>query len=45
MNVIKDSGSINRVAAAFGVDYKPGLLYDLKGIILQTCGSAFPLPP
>lgn len=34
MNVIKDSGSINRIAAAFGVDYKPGLLYDLKGIIL-----------
>ena len=31
MNVIKDSGSINRIAAAFGVDYKPGLLYDLKG--------------
>ena len=30
MNVIKDSGSINRIAAAFGVDYKPGLLYDLK---------------
>ena len=34
MNVIKDSGTINRIAALFGIDYKPGLLYDMKGIIL-----------
>ena len=43
MNVIKDSGSINRIAAAFGVDYKPGLLYDLKGIILSNLWFCIPL--
>ena len=42
MNVIKDSGSINRIAAAFGVDYKPGLLYDLKGIILSNLWFCIP---
>ena len=42
MNVIKDSGSSNRIAAAFGVDYKPGLLYDLKGIILSNLWFCIP---
>ena len=42
MNVIKDSGSINRIAAAFGVDYKPGLLSDLKGIILSNLWFCIP---
>lgn len=42
MNVIKDSGGINRIAAAFGVDYKPGLLYDLKGIILSNLWFCIP---
>ena len=42
MNVIKDSGTINRIAALFGIDYKPGLLYDMKGIIL--CNLWFSIP-
>ncbi len=30
------------IAAAFGVDYKPGLLYDLKGIILSNLWFCIP---
>ncbi|WP_099205674.1 ABC transporter permease [Scatolibacter rhodanostii] len=42
MNVIKDSGTINRVSMSLGVDFKPGLLYDIKGIIL--CNLWFSIP-
>lgn len=34
MNIIKDAGFINRFLQLFGIAYKPGLLYDMKGIIL-----------
>lgn len=42
MNIIKDAGFINRISMLFGVDYKPGLLYDLKGIVL--CNLWFSIP-
>ena len=42
MNIIKDAGFINRFLQLFGVAYKPGLLYDMKGIIL--CNLWFNIP-
>lgn len=42
MNVIKNSGTINRVAMAFGVDFKPNLLYDMKGIVLSNLWFSIP---
>lgn len=42
MNIIKDSGFINRFLQLFGIVYKPGLLYDIKGIIL--CNLWFNIP-
>ena len=42
MNIIKDAGFINRFMQLFGVVYKPGLLYDMKGIIL--CNLWFNIP-
>lgn len=42
MNIIKDSGFINRFLQLFGIMYKPGLLYDIKGIIL--CNLWFNIP-
>lgn len=42
MNVIKDAGFINRFLQLFGIIYKPGLLYDIKGIIL--CNLWFNIP-
>lgn len=42
MNVIKDAGLINRIALAFGMEYRPGILYDMKGIIL--CNLWFSVP-
>lgn len=42
MNIIKDAGFINRFMQLFGVVYKPGLLYDIKGIIL--CNLWFNIP-
>ena len=42
MNIIKDSGFINRFLQLFGIMYKPGLLYDMKGIIL--CNLWFNIP-
>lgn len=42
MNIIKDAGFINRFFQIFGIVYKPGLLYDMKGIIL--CNLWFNIP-
>ncbi len=42
MNIIKDAGFINRFLQLFGIVYKPGLLYDMKGIIL--CNLWFNIP-
>lgn len=42
MNMIKDSGFINRIFQLFGMSVKPGLLYDMKGIIL--CNLWFSIP-
>lgn len=42
MNIIKDAGSINRFFMMFGIDYKPGLLYDLKGIVLSNLWFSIP---
>jgi ABC-type spermidine/putrescine transport system permease subunit I len=42
MNVIKDSGLISRIARALGSSYKPGLLYDIKGIVI--CNLWFNIP-
>lgn len=42
MNIIKDAGFINRFMQLFGIVYKPGLLYDIKGIIL--CNLWFSIP-
>lgn len=42
MNIIKDAGFINRFLLLFGVNFKPGLLYDMKGIIL--CNLWFNIP-
>ena len=42
MNVIKDSGFINRFLLLFGINFQPGLLYDMKGIII--CNLWFSIP-
>lgn len=42
MNVIKDSGTLNRAALALGVDFKPGLLYDMKGVVLSNLWFSIP---
>lgn len=42
MNIIKDAGFINRFLQIFGIAYKPGLLYDMKGIVL--CNLWFNIP-
>lgn len=42
MNVIKDAGLIHRILLAFGIQYQPGLIYDIKGIIL--CNLWFSVP-
>ena len=42
MNVIKDSGTINRIAMALGFDFKPGLLYDMKGVVLSNLWFSIP---
>lgn len=42
MNIIKDAGFINRFLQLFGIAYKPGFLYDMKGIIL--CNLWFNIP-
>ena len=42
MNIIKDAGFINRFLQLFGIMYKPGLLYDIKGIII--CNLWFNIP-
>lgn len=34
--IIRDSGLINRISLLFGNDFKPGLLYNAKGIILMN---------
>jgi ABC-type spermidine/putrescine transport system permease subunit I len=37
LNVIKDTGALNRIVLAwFGVDWKPSLMYTQKGIILSN---------
>ena len=37
MNVVKDTGAINRIVLAlFGVNFKPSLMYTQKGIILAS---------
>jgi ABC-type spermidine/putrescine transport system permease subunit I len=43
MNVVKDTGALNRILLGlFGIDFKPGLMYTQKGIILANCWFNFP---
>ena len=43
MNVVKDTGAINRILLAlFHVDFKPSLMYTQKGIILANCWFNIP---
>ena len=42
MNIIKDAGFLNRFFQLFGIVYEPGLLYDIKGIVL--CNLWFNIP-
>lgn len=42
INIIKDSGTLNRISRLFGYDYKPGLLYDIKGIIISNLWFSIP---
>ncbi|MDD7740467.1 MAG: ABC transporter permease [Fusicatenibacter sp.] len=42
MNIIKDAGFLNRFFLLFGIEYHPGLLYDMKGIVL--CNLWFNIP-
>lgn len=42
MNIIKDGGFINRLFQVFGMNVKPGMLYDIKGIVL--CNLWFSIP-
>ena len=43
MNVVKDTGALNRILLAlFGVDFKPSLMYTQKGIILANCWFNIP---
>ena len=42
MNIIKDAGSINRFFMMFGIDYKPSLLYDMKGIVIANLWFSIP---
>jgi len=36
ITVIRDSGLLNRISVLFGGDFKPGLMYNAKGIILMN---------
>jgi ABC-type spermidine/putrescine transport system, permease component I len=36
ITVIRDSGLLNRIALTFGYDFKPGLMFNDKGIILMN---------
>jgi putative spermidine/putrescine transport system permease protein len=37
MNVVKDTGALNRILRAiFGIDWKPSLMYTQKGIVLAN---------
>ncbi len=36
ITVIRDSGLLNRIALTFGYDFKPGLMFNEKGIILMN---------
>ena len=43
MNVVKDTGALNRIVLAlFHVDFKPSLMYTQKGIILANCWFNIP---
>jgi ABC-type spermidine/putrescine transport system permease subunit I len=42
MNMIRDSGFIHRLLLVLGITYKPGMLFDMKGIIL--CNLWFTIP-
>jgi len=43
MNVVKDTGALNRIILAlFHVDFKPSLMYTQKGIILANCWFNIP---
>lgn len=42
MLFIKDSGVLNRFMMRFGIDYKPGLMYTKKGIIMANCWFNIP---
>lgn len=36
ITVIRDSGLLNRISQLFGMDFKPGLMYDWKGVVLMN---------
>lgn len=36
MTVVRDSGFLNRFSQVFGYNFKPGLLYNAKGIIMMN---------
>jgi ABC-type spermidine/putrescine transport system permease subunit I len=42
MNMIRDSGFIHRLLLTLGISFKPGILFDIKGIVL--CNLWFTIP-
>ncbi len=42
MNIIKNGGFISRFMMLFGINYKPNVLYDLKGIVLSNLWFSIP---
>lgn len=42
MNMIRDSGFIHRLLLTLGITYKPGMLFDMKGIVV--CNLWFTVP-
>lgn len=36
ITIIRDSGLLNRISQLFGMNFKPGLMYDWKGVVLMN---------
>lgn len=36
ITIIRDSGLLNRISQLFGMDFKPGFMYDWKGVVLMN---------
>jgi putative spermidine/putrescine transport system permease protein len=42
MNVVKDTGALNRLLLPFGIDFKPSMMYTAEGIIMANCWFNIP---